>query len=132
MRAADQEAERNRGGGGDGRYSYCDGINWWEDTVANVILRMEPNHPLAYTPGLELHHPIMSTLRDPGGRLERERERDTTLLEVELLIKYINFHDFCHRCYKDGPYFLFGKLSIRDIKDEPYFPGKPQFHVNKK
>ena len=45
----------------------------WEYIVANVILGTEPNAPLAYTPGLELHHPIMSILGCHGGRLERER-----------------------------------------------------------
>ena len=39
---------------------------------------MEPNHPLAYNPGLELHRLIMSTLRDAGGWLYRETEIDTT------------------------------------------------------
>ena len=29
-----------------------DGLNWWEDMVANVILGTEPNVPLAYVPGL--------------------------------------------------------------------------------
>ena len=47
-----------------------------EDNVANVTLGTEPNSPLAFALGLEYHHPIMSTLGDPGGRLERERERD--------------------------------------------------------
>ena len=30
----------------------------------------------------------------------------------------------CYQCDKDGPEFLFGKLSIRDKRDEPYFPVK--------
>ena len=64
------------GRGGDGRDGDGDrdGLNRWEDTVANVILGMEPNSPLAYAPLLELHHPIMSMLGGHGGRLERERE----------------------------------------------------------
>ena len=45
----------------------------WDDTVTNLILGTEPNYPLAYDPGLELHHPIMSMIGGHGGRLERER-----------------------------------------------------------
>ena len=46
----------------------------WENTIASIILVMEPNAPLAYAPVLELHHPIMSTHVGHGRRLERERE----------------------------------------------------------
>ena len=49
-------------------------MSWWDDNVANLTLGTEPNVPLAYAPGLEHHHPIMITLGDPGGRLERKRE----------------------------------------------------------
>ena len=63
------------GGGVDGRDGDGDGISRWEDNVAQVTLGTEPNAPLAYDPGLEHHHPIMSTLREPGGQLEIERER---------------------------------------------------------
>ena len=62
--------------GGGGGYGWGgDGyrIIQWEDNVSNLTLGTEPNAPLAYAPGLEHHHPIMSTLGDPGGRLERER-----------------------------------------------------------
>ena len=45
------------------------GINRWEDNVANVILVTEHNAPLAYAPGLELHHLIMSNLGRHGGRI---------------------------------------------------------------
>ena len=31
--------------------------------LANLILVREPNAPFASSPGLELHHPIMSMLR---------------------------------------------------------------------
>ena len=52
-----------------------DGLNSWEDTVANLILGMETNAPLVYDLGLELRHPIMSMLGGRrGGRLERERQ----------------------------------------------------------
>ena len=44
-----------------------------EDNVANLILVTEPNDPIVYAPGLELHHPIMRTLGGYGGNLERER-----------------------------------------------------------
>ena len=42
---------------------------------------MEPNAPLAYAPGMELHLPIMSNLGKHGGRLEIdiEREREGTI-----------------------------------------------------
>ena len=40
--------------------------------VKHLTLGTEPNSPLTYAPGLELHHPIMSNFGDPGGRLERE------------------------------------------------------------
>ena len=48
-----------------------------EDNVANITLGTEPNTPLAFALGLEYHHPIMSTLGDPRGRLERDRERES-------------------------------------------------------
>ena len=44
-----------------------------EDNVANITLWMETNDTFAYDPELKYHHPIMSTLGKPGGRLERER-----------------------------------------------------------
>ena len=61
------------GGGGDGWDE--DGLNRWEDNVAYVTLGTEPNAPLAYALEMELHHPTISKLGEPGGRLERERER---------------------------------------------------------
>ena len=58
------------GGGGDGQDDGGDGqLICWEDTVANIILGTDPNNPLAYAPGLELHHPIMSMIGGHGGRL---------------------------------------------------------------
>ena len=69
----------DKGGRGDGRdgdgdgYGYGDGLTRWEDTVANGILGTEPNDTLAYDPGLELHHPIMSMIGGHRGRLDRER-----------------------------------------------------------
>ena len=42
--------------------------------VTNVTLGTEPNDPLAYDPGLEIHHLIMSNLGGGGGQLERERD----------------------------------------------------------
>ena len=44
----------------------------WEYIVANVILGTEPNAPLAYAPGFEHHHPIMSMLVETEGQLEIE------------------------------------------------------------
>ena len=61
------------GRGVDIQDQYRDGLNRWEDNVANVILGMEHNAPLAYTPLLELHHPIICTLGGNRGRLDRDR-----------------------------------------------------------
>ena len=59
------------GGGGDRKDGNIDGrLIRWEYTAANVILGMEPNDPLAYAPGLEFHHQIMSMLGGNGGWLE--------------------------------------------------------------
>ena len=44
-----------------------------EDTVEKITLGTEHNDHLAYDTGLELHHPIMSTLGAHKGQLERER-----------------------------------------------------------
>ena len=56
---------------GGGRYINGDrSLIRWGDTVANVILRMEPNSPLVYDMVLELHHPIMSMLGGNGGQLD--------------------------------------------------------------
>ena len=49
------------------------GINRWEDTVANVILRKDPNAPLDSALVLEIQHPNMKILGRYGGRLNRER-----------------------------------------------------------
>ena len=54
----------NRGGGG-----IRDRLSRLEDNVAYVPLGTDPNAPLAYAMRLEIHHPIMSTLGDPGVRL---------------------------------------------------------------
>ena len=59
----------DRGGGGYGRDEGGDRLSRWDDNVANVTLRTEPNDPLEYTTGLEHHHPIMSTLGEPRSRL---------------------------------------------------------------
>ena len=66
--------EMDGGGGGYGWDGDGDGLNLWEDNVANATLGTEPNAPLAYATGLEHHHPIMSKLGDPGGRSYREIE----------------------------------------------------------
>ena len=34
----------------------------------------------------------------------------------------INSHELYYQCSKDGPDFLFGKLRIRDSRDETHFP----------
>ena len=58
-----------RGEGGYGWNGDIDILSWWEDNVANITLGTDTNAPLIYAPRLEHHHPIMSTLWDPGGRL---------------------------------------------------------------
>ena len=68
----DRWVEHMEGGGGYRRERDRDGLSWWEDNVAQVNLGKEPNDYIAYALGLEHHHPIMSTLVDTGGRLERE------------------------------------------------------------
>ena len=78
----------NRGGRGYGRDGGGDGINRWEDTVANVILGKDPNAPLDYALGLELHHPIMNMLGGYGGRL------------------YIEINDEAIACSLSGCYFI--------------------------
>ena len=42
--------------------------------VTNTTLGKQHNAPLEYAPVLEINHPIMSKLGNPGGRLEIERE----------------------------------------------------------
>ena len=58
--------------------------------VKNLTLGMEPNDPLTYAPGLELHHPITSKLGNPGGRLEREIGRKREIyLSSDLLFSLV-------------------------------------------
>ena len=59
------------GEGEDGRVRTAGGggLSQWEDNVAYVTLGTEPNSPLAYGPGLELHHPIICTLGEHRGWL---------------------------------------------------------------
>ena len=71
----------DRGGGGD-----RDRLSRLEDNVAHVTLGTDPNAPLAYAMGLEIHHPIMSTLRDPGFGLE--------------IYKYIKWRTYFSSVYK--------------------------------
>ena len=53
----------------DGRDGYGLLIRW-EDTVSNLILGTEPNAPLDYAQGLELHCLTMSMIRGHRGRLD--------------------------------------------------------------
>ena len=68
------ERRKLRRGGVDGRGRDGDRLSWWEDNVANLTLGTEPNAPLAYALVLEHHHPILSEIGDPGGRLEIDRD----------------------------------------------------------
>ena len=65
-------------GGGEGDVWDGDGkrLSRWEDYLANLTLGTEPNAPLVYALVLEHHNQIMSMLGDPGGRLERNIERE--------------------------------------------------------
>ena len=36
----------------------------------------------------------------------------------------INLSDLCYQCYRFVSEFLFGKLRIRDYREEPHFPAK--------
>ena len=61
----------HRGGGGDGWGGDIDILNWCNDNVANIILGMEINAPLAYDPRLELCHPNMDAFEGHGCRLNK-------------------------------------------------------------
>ena len=74
-----------RGRVGDGQDGDRDGLNRWEDIVANLILGTEHNNLLASTPGLEIHHLIMTMLGGHGGRLEREGNRESPCRSKSLL-----------------------------------------------
>ena len=58
-------------GGGEGRDGGGYRLRKWENNVENLTLWMETYAPLAYDPGLELHHRIMIMLGEPGGKLDR-------------------------------------------------------------
>ena len=70
------------GGGREGRDGDGSRLNWWGYIVAKLTLGKETNVPLAYAPVLEHHQLIMSTLGEPIGRLERDRETHTALLMI--------------------------------------------------
>ena len=64
-----------RGGGRDGRDGDGDRqLIKWEDNIEKITLGTEPNDPLTYDPGLEPHHPVMSTLGAHECQLEIKRE----------------------------------------------------------
>ena len=56
------------GWGGYGRGRDGDRLSLWYNNLENWTLGTDPCSPLYYAPGLEHHHPIMSTLGEPGGR----------------------------------------------------------------
>ena len=62
----------DRRGGGGGRDVDGNRLSRWEDNLLNLTLGTDPNYPLVCAPGLERYHPIMSTIGDTGGRLERD------------------------------------------------------------
>ena len=80
VQMADREAERTDGEGGDGRDGDEDRLSQWEDNVARVTLGTEPNYLLAYDLGLKHRHLIISTLGEPRGWLERERDMNGIVL----------------------------------------------------
>ena len=59
----------DKGGGGYVWDGDKDGLNWWEDSVANTALGTDPNAPIDYAPKSKHHYPIMSMLGYHGGRL---------------------------------------------------------------
>ena len=88
------------GGGRDIRDRDGEVLSRWEDNVAHVTVGTEINAPLTYALVLELRHPIMSTLGEPGTRLEREREGGNieALLFHSLLPKVpllLNYFEIC-------------------------------------
>ena len=66
--------------GGDGWEGNRDGQSRWKDNVAHTPLGKEPNISLSYAPGLELNHPIMSTLGKTKDQLDRDRDRHIELV----------------------------------------------------
>ena len=81
---------------GDKRDGDGDGLIRCEDNASYITLGAEPNAPLAYDLGLEIHHHIMSTPVQHGGRLERKREReiDIFLEDIKKLYKYAGNCDY--------------------------------------
>ena len=74
------DADSGPGGGADGGSQERDGTQTTmndqlseEDTVVTTTLGTEPNAPLAYDLGLELHQPIMNKLGENRGQCERDR-----------------------------------------------------------
>ena len=66
----------DRGQGGHVHDIDRDGLIRWEDNIAHLTLGTDRIAPLAYAPGLEPYHPIMGMIREPGGHLQREREKE--------------------------------------------------------
>ena len=66
----------------------------WEDNVANIILRTDPNDPLAYALVLELNYPNMSMLGGHVGRLDRDRENIGLCYQVTTIFKNGSAHIF--------------------------------------
>ena len=67
MRTAAQEAERTEGEEDpDGTETAAENYYNEEDIVVNTTLETNPNTPLAYDPGLEIHQLIMNELRENG------------------------------------------------------------------
>ena len=90
MRTAAWEAEQTKRVGGVGQGSEADILNRWEDNLANIILGMDHNSPLAYTPVLEISHLILSMLGGNGVWLERERYRERDRERVRELMERVD------------------------------------------
>ena len=58
-------------------------ILWIRNNVAHNPIGTLPNAPLDYTPGKELHTPILSTLEIYIGQFKRERDRERFLIPGE-------------------------------------------------
>ena len=74
--------------------------------VTNITLGMDPNAPLAYAPGLELHHPIMSNLGGHRGQLY-----------IEIYIIYLSLKTYMYsliRLVVVGPKICFIWISSKN------------------
>ena len=90
-------------------------MNWWEDTVVNLILGMDPNAPLDSDTGQELHQSIMSMLVGHRGPLERDVYGiifDQVYLLPGLVMSYLYAGSPQHLYQSMKKYVLLGLMKI--------------------